>query len=332
MAPVVRDLQGRPRSRRRAAAPIARRAPISIARSRMPRMPLEDGQRPGRQTRARRRARVSTTAPSRLAQLQRRRASPRRGARRSSAPPARRGRRRAPARRSAPATRSRRALDRMPRLLARTTSRARPARSAARAPRAPRGAAARAIRRTSSAPVRAVSRSSSSSSRSSSGIVRGEALDLQHHRREGLADLVVQLARDALALGLLHDQRPAGALAPLVLQAVEHLVEGLRERRDSGHRRRPATRSPGSSGSRRRIVSATVRSGRERRAQQHEVQRPASPAARPAARAARSKRDRHGHRDRREDQERRREREHRGVRGEDPPEQRHGGMTAAHDR
>ena len=100
------------------------------------------------------------------------------------------------------------------------------------------------MRRTSCAPSRVVSRSSSSSSRRSVGDLRREALDLQHHRRQRLADLVVQLARDAPALALLHQQRLARALAPLGLEAVEHLVERPRQRRDSGPPT-TCTRAPG---------------------------------------------------------------------------------------
>ena len=49
-----------------------------------------------------------------------------------------------------------------------------------------------------------------------------------------LAHLVVQLARDPLALGLLGQQGLAPALAPLALEPVEHVVEGRGERRDVG--------------------------------------------------------------------------------------------------
>ena len=88
------------------------------------------------------------------------------------------------------------------------------------------------MRRTSSAPLRAVSRSSSSSLAKLLGDPRGEAFDLEHDARERLADLVVQLARDPLTLALLDHQGPAGALALLGLQPVEHLVEGVGERCD----------------------------------------------------------------------------------------------------
>ena len=56
-------------------------------------------------------------------------------------------------------------------------------------------------------------------------------LELEHDAGEDLADLVVQLARDPLALGLLGQQRLAPALAPLALEPVEHVVEGRRSAR-----------------------------------------------------------------------------------------------------
>ena len=103
-------------------------------------------------------------------------------------------------------------------------------RSGARGPRVPpvaagarscgpprcRGGRSRAARRA----VRAARR----------GSTAGQALDLQHHTRERLADLVVQFASDPLSLSLLDHQRAARAVASLGLQAIEHVVERLRQR------------------------------------------------------------------------------------------------------
>ena len=61
------------------------------------------------------------------------------------------------------------------------------------------------------------------------GDLRRQPFDLQHDAGQGLADLVVELAGDAPALTLLDHQRPPDALAPLGLQPVEHLVEGIGE-------------------------------------------------------------------------------------------------------
>ena len=86
------------------------------------------------------------------------------------------------------------------------------------------GAGRGAMRRTSSrlrrAPSRACSRSPSSGARIA-------CVDLQQHAGQRLAELVVQLARHPPALVLLGANGAAGALAALVLQAVEHVVERL---------------------------------------------------------------------------------------------------------
>ena len=58
---------------------------------------------------------------------------------------------------------------------------------------------------------------------------RGEA---QRDGGERLVDLVVQVAGDARALGLLGAQHGGGAADALVLQAREHEVEGLAQARD----------------------------------------------------------------------------------------------------
>ena len=60
----------------------------------------------------------------------------------------------------------------------------------------------------------------------------GDRLAPQHQPGKGLADLVVELARDAPALRLLSRQRAQRALAALALEPIEHLVERLRQRDD----------------------------------------------------------------------------------------------------
>ncbi len=206
--------------------------------------------------------------------------------------------------------------------------------SAASALSSPRSSSAsgrrrRAIRRTSSVPWRAVSRSSSSWSLELVRDPPGQSLHLQHDAGECLADLVVQLARDPLALALLNEQRPASAVAPLGLQPVEHLVEGLRQARRSPARRSTRTRLPGESGSCPRMVSTSSSSGRN--------------AGRSSARLSVSRADeahrehdqldrrgRHRHRHRREDQRQEREHQHRCVSAEHPPEQRQRVQPRAH--
>ena len=106
-------------------------------------------------------------------------------------------------------------------------------RSAGRGRRAPRGAArgrCGARRRGCGARPRGPRRAGRRRPRRP----RGRVLELEHDAGEDLADLVVQLARDPLALGLLGEQRLTPALAPLALEPVEHVVEGRRQRGDVG--------------------------------------------------------------------------------------------------
>jgi hypothetical protein len=65
------------------------------------------------------------------------------------------------------------------------------------------------------------------------GFPRG-ALDGEQQRREGLAQVVVELRHQPPALGLLRGQRAPGAVAPLALEAIEHVVERVG---DEGHLR-----------------------------------------------------------------------------------------------
>ena len=62
------------------------------------------------------------------------------------------------------------------------------------------------------------------------GQLAGGAFGAQGDGGQRLADLVVQLAGDAQPLGLLGGERTVGAVAPLGLDAVEHRVEGARQR------------------------------------------------------------------------------------------------------
>ena len=87
------------------------------------------------------------------------------------------------------------------------------------------GRSRRAIRRTSSRLPRAVSCASSDAAQPRLGHVAGHAAELQHDAGERLADAVVELLRDAQPLALLGGQRAADAVAPLGLEAVEHVVE-----------------------------------------------------------------------------------------------------------
>ena len=85
------------------------------------------------------------------------------------------------------------------------------------------------MRRTSSR----LSRTASATPRSACGrqrriAVRGP-LGLDRDRGQGLADLVVELTRDAQPLGLLGSERCPRRLAPGALQSVEHRVERGRE-------------------------------------------------------------------------------------------------------
>ena len=51
-------------------------------------------------------------------------------------------------------------------------------------------------------------------------------IDLQQHAGQGLPELVVKLAREAPALGLLRAHGATRTVAALVLQPLEHVVEG----------------------------------------------------------------------------------------------------------
>jgi hypothetical protein len=151
--------------------------------------------------------------------------------------------------------------------------------------------------------------------------VGGDPLDLQHDRREDLADLVVQLPCHPLALGLLHHERLARALAPLVLEAREHLVEGLRQTGDvrlahHGHALPRVERVDRAHGARHGAERVERGAEQEEGHDEHEEQ-----AAGQHQQLRRPDGDRHGHRrqhEHREDQQ-----QHRGVRREDAPEERH---------
>ena len=80
-------------------------------------------------------------------------------------------------------------------------------------------------------------------------------LELEHHAGQHLADLVVQLARHAPALLLLGRERHAAALAALRLEALEHVVEGDRQRAHLRVRvRRPRGADPAPAARTERIV------------------------------------------------------------------------------
>ena len=91
------------------------------------------------------------------------------------------------------------------------------------------GRSSSAIRRTSSRLARTASWMSSTSRAQRLVEHAAHAGEAEQHRGQLLADLVVQLQRDAQPLGLLGLEHPAGGLAPLGLQAGQHLVEGERQ-------------------------------------------------------------------------------------------------------
>ena len=59
------------------------------------------------------------------------------------------------------------------------------------------------------------------------GKAGGDAFDLQQHRGQRLSHIVVQLAGHPPTLGLLDRESAARAVAPLVLESLEHAVEGV---------------------------------------------------------------------------------------------------------
>ncbi len=71
--------------------------------------------------------------------------------------------------------------------------------------------------------------SSDSSSASSGGAAWLSACEPQQDRRQGLVDLVVQVAREPAALLLLGAQHEPPAAQPLLLDAPEQAAEGRRQ-------------------------------------------------------------------------------------------------------
>jgi hypothetical protein len=153
-------------------------------------------------------------------------------------------------------------------------------------------------------------------------------LDLQHHARQRPADLIMKLPGDPPPLTLLDQQGAAGAVTPLRLEPVQHLVERPRQRRDVriavDLRPRPW---------RQRIVPAH-RVGQlvdrpHDRPQQQQVDREQHQQPDDEddqLRGMRRNRDRH----RREHQGEKREDQHRGVRAEHPPQQRKPRQASRH--
>ena len=60
--------------------------------------------------------------------------------------------------------------------------------------------------------------------------LRSRALDLEDDRGQGLAGLIVKGAGNPQTLSLLGNEGGAGACSSLIGKAVEHCVEGVRER------------------------------------------------------------------------------------------------------
>ena len=91
-----------------------------------------------------------------------------------------------------------------------------------------------------------------------------EAVELQDDPGQRLPELVVQLASEPATLALLRGQRPLCALAPLVLEPVQHLVERVEQVADLADRAVEVDPAPGDIGSTRRIRPARRSSGRTR--------------------------------------------------------------------
>jgi hypothetical protein len=152
------------------------------------------------------------------------------------------------------------------------------------------------------------------------GRVAGERIELQEHPRQDLAHLVVQPARDPQALALLRSERPAAALAPLVLEPLEHLVESTDELDDldsaglgqalAGPEQVDGAHAP----------HEPLERG-EGRPQQHQVEHEHQ-RERGGEVGDLDERDRRVDRDRRQGEQQRGDRQQRGVDREDPPEQR----------
>ena len=203
-------------------------------------------------------------------------ARPRAG-RRWTGPPARRGRRRSARRRRASSRSC--ALELEVACDAASGARSRrpacAARRRARGRRARRGAARAPAAAAPPSPAWRACWVSRSSSRSSGGACWRGRLEAQQHAGQRLVGLVVQVARDARALGLLRAQDGGGGARALGLEAVEHAVERRVQARDlvgarrSGSRGRragrrkstaPSRRSARSSGSKRRRSTSPLTS------------------------------------------------------------------------
>ena len=148
-----------------------------------------------------------------------------------------------------------------------------------------------------------------------------QRLATQDQPGQELADLVVQLPRDAPPLGLLGRQSAAPAVAPLALEAIEHLIEGFRQRHNlfiAGGGVDPLTRSE------RVDLVHDLGQGLQRRQRSSEKgveehQRHGEPAQ---DHRQLGQRRRHRHRDRRQHQHGDGETDHGRVREEQPAEQR----------
>ena len=89
----------------------------------------------------------------------------------------------------------------------------------------------------------------------------GEAIELEAHTGEDLAELVMELASEAAARAFLGGERAASARESLALEAVEHLVEGVGEIGHLGYGALDRDAAPGSAGSTRRMSAARCSSG-----------------------------------------------------------------------
>ncbi len=149
------------------------------------------------------------------------------------------------------------------------------------------GRSSRAMRRTSSRLWWTVCDDLRACAGARSPAVAGSTFGAQRDGGQGLADLVVQLAGDAQPLGLLCGERALGALAPLGLDPIEHRVErlGYRERLTAGPAATTTARWPGRIGSISPISVASLRSGDSTRVSSTRSTPASPPARRPERRA-----------------------------------------------
>jgi hypothetical protein len=154
-----------------------------------------------------------------------------------------------------------------------------------------------------------------------------QPVELEHHSGQGLSQLIVEFARQPASLPLLGGQRPLGALAPLALEPVQHVIEGVEQLTYLGRRavdvdpptRRHRIHPP------HQLSEAFQRP--EEAPQQREVDRHDDEQPRQQHRDLGSRR-RRADRGRREDQDQRSRQKNGAIDRQHAPEQRHGPRVA----